>query len=412
MRRWTTYLTLFGMAVSALVIGAPPKTANTGRIAAVVDGQNRFAFDLYKHIGQLDGNLFFSPYSISTALSMTSSGAKGETANQMLHVLNSQIGALPLLADLNNQLTHVQAPGNPVPQLLIANAIWVQKGFPLLPAFSNSMRNDFMAGIEYLDFANDASQASNTINKWVENQTRGKIAHLFSPQDLSKNTRLVLTSAIYMKAQWLHLFEETMTTKKPFFQKQASSPVDMMNTTASFPLYVDRNFAAIELPYANQTPEGPRLNMVIILPKDRNGLAQIEKDLALGRWSSWLGQMKMRLVDLSLPKFKIEQRTELTELLEVMGMKLAFTPQANFSGISGHPDLYISKVIHQTFINVDEKGTEAAVATGVVMNLTSFHEEDLPYAFVADHPFWFAIYDSSTKAIIFMGRVTQPEEKM
>lgn len=409
MRKLAAFLAIIGLNLTSLGIGAPVKPENTGMINAVVDGQNRFAFELYKHIRQLDGNIFFSPYSISTALAMTSAGAKGETANQMLHVLNFQNNALSALADLNNQLTHAQVLGSPVPQLLIANAIWVQRGFPLLPAFSNSMQRNFMAQVESLDFSNNPTQASDTINHWVENQTRGKIVQLFSPHDISANTRLVLTSAIYMKAQWLHLFQESLTTKKPFYQGQAPISVDMMKTAASFPLYVDRNFAAIELPYLNQTGEGPRLNMIIVLPKDRNGLAQVENEFALGRWNSWLGQMKMRRVDLSLPRFKIEQRMELNQLLEGMGMKLAFTPQANFSGISGHSDLYISKAIHQTFISVDEKGTEAAAATGVVMNLTSFHEDGLPYAFVADHPFWFAIFDTNTRAILFMGRVAQPE---
>jgi serpin B len=291
----------------------------------------------------------------------------------------------------------------------LANAAWVQKGMGLLPNYQRTIRQHFGSPIETVDFAKNSSQAIATINQWVFNLTKGKIKDLLSSQDVSDSTRLVLTSAVYLKAQWLSPFDDGLTKSESFHvNKKDSQDVQMMQINKGFPLYVDNNVSVIELPYANASGKGPQLVMVIALPKDATHLDQIEENLSLSQWKNWIEQMRIKQVELSMPKFKIQTRMDLNDTMKALGMKLAFTPNANFSGITGNSDLYINKAVHQTFINVDEKGTEAAAATAISMNLTSAPDPEPPYVFKADHPFIYVIMDRSTGTILFMGRLSKP----
>jgi serpin B len=380
------------------------------KVAALVEGNSLFAFNLYKQLQPQGGNLLFSPYSISTALAMPTAGAKGETANQMLKTLHYPAYAYESIGALTEQLVCSTCQGNQVPHVFIANGMWMQKDFPLLYTFEKMMKDNFRSTIERVDFVQEPHEAVKKINQWVEEATKGKIGKLFSVQDVTVDTRLVLVSAIYLKAQWMQLFDKALTTQEPFFSDENNKmPVAMMKKTKHMPLYIDRNVAVLELSYANEAKQGPDLAFIIALPRERFKLAQIEKELSLSKWRAWTEQMRVRKVQLSLPAFRLKTRLDLNEALQKMGMPLAFTQRANFAGITHKPLLSISKVIHQTFMSVDEQGTEAAAATGIGMELTSMpdtHEE--VFSFIADHPFIFAIIDKKTKSILFMGRFVQP----
>lgn len=379
------------------------------RLALLVESNDRFAFDLYYQLAQKKGNLFFSPYSISAAFAMTAAGAREETAKEMMSVLHLKENAFPGFAALSKKLISKQGNGNNgtlSPTLNVANAIWPHKGLELLPFYRETIEKDFGAPIYTVDYENTA-KAIERINNWVEERTNGKIRNLLSSQDVSLDTRLVLTSAIYMKAQWMNQFSER-ATKKGAFHMDAKTAVDtdMMTAIERYDLYTDKDVAVLALPYSYES-EGPKLVMMIVLPATIEGLSKLEEELTFKQWLGWMEKMDSRRVRMKIPKFKMESRFELNSPMEALGMKLAFSSKANFSDMTGKPDLFISKAVHQTFINVDEKGTEAAAATGIVMNKTSLEVEE-PYNFNADHPFLFIIYDQATRSILFMGRFAVP----
>ncbi len=375
----------------------------------IINGNTQFAFRFYQRLINKKGNLFFSPYSISSAFIMTVAGAKGETAIEMQNVLQYPIGIFPLLGDLNHQLFSPSDDIRSAPQLLLANAIWVQRGLSLLPAFQKAVGQIGKAFLETVNFQQEPVNALRMINQWVSQQTNGKISQLINPQDITPNTRMVLTSAIYMRGRWAQIFDPKQTIKAPFYiQNHHAIQTPMMKITGNYPLFVHQQFAMLEIPYLNKSEKGPQLSMVIILPTQYVGLETLENQLTIDHWNNWLGQMKMTLVHLVFPKFRIQDRLELNPIMQELGMNQPFSPQADFSGMTGRKELYINKAIHKTYIRVDEEGTEAAAATGIGMNVTSVPQLEKPYQFIADHPFLFFIIDTNTKSILFIGRLMQP----
>lgn len=407
MLRFSTCLLALIFFVSSQNAFAKPD--NNKQQQALIEGSQLFAFDMYRHTSKNYGNLFFSPYNIATAFAMAAAGAENSTADEMMQVLHMPTRYFPAFFALNKQLTTTTQTKTNSPVLLLANAAWAQKDLKILPSYQKTIKENFGSTIESVDFAQDPSQAIGLINQWIETQTKGKIKNILTTSDVTADTRLVLTSAIYMKAQWFRTFPESNTHKKPFhIDVKNTQDVDMMTQTANFPLYVDETVAVLELPYSSELEHGPKLAMMIALPKDMGGIAQLEEGLSSVLWHKWMNNIKTEHVRVVLPKFKITTRIELNDLMQSMGMRLAFTPKANFSGITGAPNLYISKAIHQTFIDVDEKGTEAAAATSISMNLTAILEPKEPYEFLADHPFFFMVYDKNTDVILFMGRLSKP----
>jgi serpin B len=405
--RISTYLLLLGSFLT--FENATAASSDNKLQQSLIEGSQLFAFDMYRQTSKSEGNLFFSPYSISTGFAMTAAGAQGDTAEQMMQVLHMQTHLYPAFFSLNKQLVTVHHTTLASPTLQLANAAWVQKQLEIQPAFQRTLMQDFGSSMQTVNFSGDAAHAIETINQWVDQNTKGKIKNILTTADVSQETRLVLTSAIYMKAQWLHHFKRDLTRTGAFhLSSDKTQDATFMGQTAHFPLFVDDTSAVLELPYVKESAHGPDLAMMIVLPKDKNGLDKLEAGLSASQWHGWLDQMKTQRVHVVMPKFKLETRTVLNELMQTMGMKLAFTPKADFSGITSKPDLYISKAIHQTFIEVDEKGTEAAAATAISMNLTSMLEREDPYEFVADHPFVFIIFDKNTDVILFMGRFARP----
>jgi serpin B len=398
----TGLVVLAGASSACAVVEQP--TAPAEDVAKVAEGCNQFAFDLYAHLLRQEGNLFLSPYSISTALAMTSAGARGETADQMAKVLCLPASGGTIhaaYAALQSDLNAAGAKG--AFDLVVANRLWGQKGYKFLPDFLRLLDTSYSAGLEPLDFAADTEGSRKTINAWVEKQTRDKIQELLKPRVLDAMTRLVLTNAIYFKGKWASEFDKKLTRDEDFFltpEKKVTAP--LMHRTAEFGYFDGGEMHALELPY-----QGDRLAMVILLPKSKDGIEGLEAALTPNMLEGTCAELRRREVRVALPRFKTTAEFSLKNPLVAMGMADAFDPaKANFSGMTGAKDLFISAVVHKAFVDVNEEGTEAAAATGVVMGLTAMPEP--PPVFRADHPFLFLIRDTKTGAILFFGRILDP----
>ncbi len=347
-------------------------------------------------------NLFFSPYSISTALAMTYAGARGDTEKEMAQVLHFQVpqDRLPSAFASVMAKLHSQQEGN---RLRIANRLWGQQGYDFLPEFLRVTREQYKAELALQDFATKTEEARKTINAWVEKQTEEKIKDLIPPGVLDQMTRLVLTNAIYFKGKWASQFDKKATQEAPFkltSTKTVSMP--MMHRRDSFKYGTMDDAQILELPYV-----GDELSMLIILPKAVDGLADVEKRLTPANLGGWLSALRKQEVNVYLPRFTMTSQFQMNGVLKSMGMSSAFTPDAaDFSGMDGKRDLFISAVIHKAFVDVNEEGTEAAAATGVVMRAKAAR---ITPEFRADHPFVFLIRDNGTGAILFVGRVVNPK---
>ncbi|MHB0924182.1 MAG: serpin family protein [Bellilinea sp.] len=383
----------------------PSQTA-LSNMAALSGSNTAFALDLYQQLRSQDGNLFYSPFSISLALAMTYAGAQGDTESQMasaMHFDLPQEDLHPAFNALNTTLNgRVGEEGQPGFKLNIANALWGQQGFAFSPEFLDLLAVNYGAGMQAVDYA-QSEAARKTINDWVEDQTEGKIKDLIPANALNALTRLVLTNAIYFNAAWLNPFDEKATTEESFDLLDGSEvKVPMMRQTESFGYIKAEDYQAVELFY-----EGRQLSMVILLP-DEEQFADFEQSLDAAQLQSTLDQLAVQRLDLSMPKFKIESSFGLAATLAAMGMPDAFdVNKADFTGMTGKPDLHITDVVHKAFVNVDEEGTEAAAATGVIMGLKSMPTGE-PIRVEVDHPFLFLIRDAETGAVLFMGRVVQP----
>jgi serpin B len=378
---------------------------DAGEMEELVTGNNAFALDLYGQLRGGDGNLFFSPFSISTALAMTYGGARGETGAQMARVLRYGLDSKrlhPAFKTLMDGLNAGKAKRGY--ELSIANALWGQKGYGFLKAFLDLTRTHYGAGLREVDFIGGTEAARKTINDWVEEETRGKIVELIQPGVLDSLCRLVLTNAIYFKGNWASRFKVERTKKAPFTLLTGRKvDVPTMHQTADFKYLQGEGFQALELPYV-----GKALSMVIFLPGEPNGLPDFEKSLTTKNLDGRLAKLRKRKVRVFLPKFKVTHRIRLARVLRSMGMRKAFSDDADFSGMNGKMDLRISAVVHKAFVEVNEEGTEAAAATAVVMKRKGIARPRPIPVFRADHPFLFLIRDTTSKSILFLGRVIQP----
>jgi serpin B len=390
-----------------VAIGAGPE-----RVAMkdLVQGNNQFAIDLYGKAWARPGNLFFSPYSISTALAMTYAGAKGETAIQMAKTLRFP-GEGEAIHEAFAQLeARINGGTEKRPfELGVANALWAQKGLGYRPEFLKLTENCYQAGMHPVDFARDPDGARKLINAWVEERTNHKIKNLLGSNDVSKNTDLILTNAIYFKGSWGAPFNKLATQGEDFTTDGKSVRVPMMRQTGQFGYLDDAEdgLQALSLPYAGNT-----LSMVVLLPKKVDDLADLEASLSSSKLQDWLTRMTNQRVDVKLPRFKLEFGLELAATLASMGMPGAFTRSADFSGMTTDRRLYLSAVIHKAFADVNEEGTVAAAASAVVMKQPmAMPKQQPPVVFRADHPFLFLIRDVPSGSILFIGRVTKPDSR-
>jgi serpin B len=373
----------------------------------VADGNNAFVFDLYAHLSQEGGNLFFSPYSISIALAMTYAGAQGETERQMAEVLHftlEQETLHPAFASLADHFQKIQKKGDIA--LNIANALWIQQDFELQKQFLQITEKYYAANLFQVNFKEAYEEVRVEINNWVEKQTKEKIKDLLAPGVLSDLTRLVLTNAIYFKGNWAIQFEEELTQDEPFWltpDKKVMAP--MMHQEASFKYGETESLQILEMPYA-----GEDLSMIILLPKEKDGLAALEQRLDIDQVTTWVSEASYREVDVYVPKFTMTSQFNLSATFKAMGMEDVFSENADFSGMASGKQLSITDVIHKAFVEVNEEGTEAAAATGVVVGVTSVREPETVPIFKADHPFIFFIRDNHPESILFLGRVVNPSE--
>lgn len=376
--------------------------ASASGVAGSID---RFGIDLYRKLPASE-NLFFSPASISTAFAMAYAGARGETAGQIARVMHFDVPADKLGTDSAALIRLLNGKGEQRGyELAMANAMWGQKSFPFSPQYQALLSKDFEAALKTLDFR-QPEPARQEINRWVLDQTRGKIEDLIPQGGVTPATRLVLTNAVYFKAQWQHQFRAEATRPGPFKVGGAKAEaVPMMHQSDQFHFARGEGMSAIEMPYAGGT-----LSMMAFLPDDANGLAAVEKkldDATLSQWIARLQSQRPTQVVVSFPKFKMTRELELGKTLSAMGMGQAFSGSADFSGmVSGGERVSISEAYHKAFVDVNEEGTEAAAATGLMMRATAMQAP--PQVFNADHPFLFVIRENQSGAILFMGRLVDP----
>jgi serpin B len=365
----------------------------------LVNSNTTFALDLYRALRKEDGNLFFSPYSISAALAMTYAGARGETETQMKETFHFTLpqGVLhPAFHGLDTDLMRRASDIEGV-QLSIANALWGQSGYPFLSDFRTMLAESYDAPLRLTNFADAPAGARMDINNWVSNATNEKIEDLMGPGSINPDTRLVLANAIYFKGTWKVEFDVKKTELAPFHRLDGSQvKVPMMNVKEHFLYTEGMDFQAIELPYT-----GDALSMVILLP--REGMFEdFEAHLSIERLDAILAQLCSEKVQLAMPKFELTSEFSLADTLAELGMPDAFTGAADFSGMDGTRDLFIGHVAHKAYVSVNEEGTEAAAATGVSMVPSA------PMFMTVDRPFIFLIRDIETGTILFMGRVMDP----
>jgi serpin B len=366
--------------------------------ASVVAGQSEFGVELYRRLGVGPGNLFISPASVSMALGMVYAGAERETAAEMERALRYPAGDVhAAMAGLLRRLP-IAAEGR---RVTVANALWVQQSFALKPSYLDRARLHYGGGAREVDFVAAPDQAIATVNRWAEEQTAGRIKNILQRENINERTRLVLTNAVYFKADWLFPFHASQTRTRPFrLSGVGSVQVPMMRQRGNFRLLETPAFEAVEMPY-----KGEELSMLLFVPKESSSLKAFEQGLEAEALSVWIDRlMASERADLELvvPKLELDSRSSLVPQLQALGMRRAFTQMAQLGGMS-EGRLYLSDVLHQTWLRVDEKGTEAAAVTAGLAEIVS-----MPREFHADRPFFFVIRDNRSGALIFMGRIERP----
>lgn len=375
----------------------------------VVTANNQFAFELYSKYKSKDGNIFFSPYSLSSALAMAYEGARGKTAEEMQAVFNfpkDDSTRRESFLKINDRINKKDKKYT----LYILNALWAQKDYKFLDSYFQLIGRYYGGKVTNLDFINQVEQSRLTINNWAEKQTNKKIADLIPPGVLSSRTRLILANAVYFKGFWLKQFDKRDTVDDEF----RASPGNMVKTPmmhlngkeAEFNYAETGQLQILELPY-----EGEELSMLVILPKG-DALKAAEESLSAKKLSEWNNLLRRENVVVSLPKFKFTQEYSMEDTLKAMGMPIAFTlginfgGEADFSGMTGKKDLNIDVVIQEASIEVNEEGTEASVVTMGMM--IPGRVRNPPKVFNANHPFIFLIQEKETGNILFVGRVSNP----
>ena len=373
-------------------------------VATAVGGNTQFALDLYQTQRAAPGNLFFSPYSISVALAMTYGGARGETAAQMARALHFDLGPQdlhPAFAGLEARLAEVGRQG--AVQLHVANRLWPHQDYPFLEEYLALVKQFYGVLLTPLDYRR-AEAARQTINAWAEEQTEHKIRDLIPAGILDALTRLVLTNAIYFKGNWASQFKASLTRREPFWVTPGNTvQVQMMAQEREFGYAETDGLQVLELPYV-----GDNLSMIVLLPRERDGLAGLEDALTAKNLSQWAARLGKEEIEVFLPRFEVTYAVRLDATLRSMGMTDAFSARADFSGMDGARLLTIGAVLHKAFVVVNEEGTEAAAATAVLAKALGL-PRPAPL-FRADHPFLFLIREKRTGSILFLGKVVNPVE--
>jgi serpin B len=372
----------------------------------VVKGNNQFSFDFYQTVlAKERNNAFASPFSVSSAFAMLYAGAENETMQEISKALHFGSSS-----DFHTQQAKMQndlQANLPVGMSLdVANALWLHKDATLLPAYSRIIEEQYKGKVALVNFG-DATGTCKAINDWASLKTRDKIKEILAPQHINELTRLILTNAIYFKASWQKAFDKKDNQKMPFTTEAGiAQEHEFMHAKDYLNYYENEQMQMLEIPYTNKSA-----SMLVFLPREGTKLEAFEKDITFQNYETWTQGMKNHHeVHVYLPKFKIESSFGLNEPLQKMGIKKAFTQGADFKKIMKDIPLFVSQVLHKSFVEVNEEGTEAAAVTAIIMQTTSSigSERPSPKIFKANRPFVFAIKDNKTGAILFIGKVMKP----
>lgn len=395
-------------AVSIVLVGLagrPAAAAPDKDLASVVDGSLGLAQALYQRLRGGTRNLVFSPVSITAAMALAHGGARGNTASQMARVLGFRLPPARLHPAHGRLLAALRAAEREGVTLSVANALWGQRGHPFLPAYLELAGKTYGGKLEQLDFVKQPQQARQAINSWVSSRTRGKITDIIPPGLFDEMTRLVLTNAVYFNGQWKAKFPRSATRPQPFMlggNRRVETP--LMNVTSSFRYRGTRTFQVLELPY-----RGGGVSMVVLLPRRVGQLRAVEPYLHPARLRRLLRSMPRRQVEVYLPRFQISSGVALAQKLQAMGMTDAFANRADFSGADGTRLLFLQAVLHKAWVEVNEKGTEAAAATAITLGALEGESEPPRPIFRADRPFLFLIREARTGCVLFLGRLLEPD---
>ena len=403
MRFQMTTLLIALLLSTSIATAQPPAKPLDPDVAALVKGNNEFAFDLYRQLSKKEGNIFFSPVSISTTLAIIYAGARGSTAKEMaktLHFDENQENVHRLFSHLIADLEkNTRTTSN---RLDLANALWVQDKLPIEPSFFRSINDHYRGMFHSVDFARNPVVAQDRINQWVNDKTQGRIRDILGRADIDSGTQMYVTNAVSFDGFWAEPFP-SKATKENYFHLDPKKTVwtPFMNLKkAMFNISGSENFGILEIPYQEL-----RTSMFIMLPKETKNLSELEKNLTLLELEKLLENRKnIKMDQVSIPKFSISAEYRLSESLKSMGMKSCFSSTADFSGIA-RGNLCLQNVIHKTRVDVDEKGTYASAVTASGARLINGGESH----FNANRPFIFLVRDNMTGSILFMGRVAHPK---
>lgn len=373
----------------------PVKIKDDHYFRQLINGQNQFAFDLYQSLKAKRGNLLISSYNVAIAMNMVGLGALGQTAQEISQTLHYSINLYPLFYDLNQSLLANEATKS---EIYIANALWVSQGLPFLPAFQISIKRSFVDGLQFANFT-APSQALNAINQWISQATKGKISQIVNAQELTKETQMLLTCGFFLKNEWELPFDRRASAREAFTYKNHPFQVEMMVQTANYLVLVDEQFDLVQIPF-----KGTGLNMTVFLPKKEKDLSVLEPGLNAQQWEQWMTKLQPLPVELHLPKFRIDSAFELKTILKGLGIRQAFEPEANFSGISEKAKVYLSGILHKTFLRINESGINGASATSIRDKVLL----EKPVLLEINRPFFFTIQDRETGLILCLGRIVQP----
>jgi serpin B len=383
------------LGILGILICVSPGEGRAVDMQSIVRGNSAFAWNLYAQLRKEEGNLFFSPYSISMALAMTYAGARGQTAEQMagtLHFPGQQAEFHPAVAEL---AAHIEQLGQIDDiKLHIANSLWPDSTLQPLDSFLHITDTYYHARPFPVDFFNETEPSRQKINEWVADNTMQKIQELLQQGDITPDTVLVLVNAIYFKGNWFAPFKEEQTQEAAFASPDGEVMVPMMQQRGDFDYAEDEGLQVMAFPYA-----GKSLYMLVFLPQQTDDLGRLESSLNSEFVARWFRNLESKKVMVAFPKFSIRSHFSLLGTLKALGMRNL----SDFSGMALPPP-FLSKVIHEAYVDVNEQGTEAAAATAVVMNRSLPRYVD----FTADHPFVFCILDASSESVLFVGRVMDP----
>ncbi len=378
--------------------------AQNTEIKTAEQGNSMFALELYNQLQTDKENVFFSPFSISSSLAMTYAGSAGETEAEMKEVMSYKNNTESFHGEFKSILNNFKKKGEDNVKISVAQSVWTQKGYNFETPFLATVRANYLSPVKKADFVETKNReaALKQINDWVAKQTSNKINNLLPKEALTDATKLVLISAIHFSGSWEKPFKKTSTKKLDF--KLSSKKVEKMSfmVGVSNANYFENDLVqVVEIPYKGDA------TMIIFLPKEEDGFSDLQEQFTYENYTTWTSNYTKSRTSLTIPKFKIENDFDLEKPLKKMGMKTAFGKKADFSKMTGDEELFINKIIHKAYIEIDEDGTEAAAATAVVMDRKSTSNER-PKAFRADHPFIFMIKENTTNTILFVGHFVQP----